>query len=535
MARTFIYLFGGGATLLLLSLPLADPAHRSLPALLAIAGVAYAIVAVFIVRFDRLPLWCVRAAPAAGTILAGAVIVFSGNGTSAAYAMYLFWVVFSACYFFRAPVAAAHVVLAVAVLGLALLIRPNSLHPTLVLLMAAGTLGIAGGLMIVLRAQLEGLLGRLSAAARTDPLTGLANRRELDSRFAHELARATRTGRALSIVVLDLDYFKEFNDRFGHAAGDRALVTLAAALRRAARGSDVIARLGGEEFAVLAPETDDAQGRILAERVREEAKAAFAQGPERLTASCGVASFPAHGITTRELLHVADRALYRAKEEGRDRTVVYRQEVPADGVEPAAAASSPRLASLLSLAEAVDRRKGTPAHSRRVALYAQALARRTGMSETEVEYVRLAALLRDVGEVGVAEEVLSKSTPLSAEEWDWLRQHPEIGARIVGAAQLGPVGEWILCHHERPDGGGYPRGLSGDQIPIEARILSIADAYSAMTVDRPYRSGLAPARAASELAANAGAQFDQELVEAFLSLVDVEGAPVESEPASVTK
>jgi two-component system, cell cycle response regulator len=321
-------------------------------------------------------------------------------------------------------------------------------------------------------------------------------------------------------VVLDLDWFKEFNDRFGHAAGDGALVQLGEALRRATRTSDIVARLGGEEFAVLALETDQHEGYQLAERLRAEVRATFARQQEKMTVSCGVAGFPMHGITTGELLHSADRALYAAKEGGRDRSVLFQPAgAPAEDTDEAAMErTSPRLASLVSLAEAVDRRKGSPANSRRVARYAERLARGLNLPEEEVERVRIAGLLRDVGEVGVAESILNKRSPLSDEEWRELERHPQIGARIVGAAQLGRVGEWILSHHERPDGSGYPRGLREHQIPLEGRILAVADAYAAMTADRPYRRPFSPKRAKAELQARAGSQFDHDVVAAFLSL-----------------
>ena len=179
---------------------------------------------------------------------------------------------------------------------------------------------------------------------------------------------------------------------------------------------------------------------------------------------------------------------------------------------------SPGLAPLMSLAEAVDRRKGSPANSRRVARYAERLARGLNLPEEHVERVRVAALLRDVGEVGVAESILGKAGSLTDEEREELERHPEIGARIVGAAQIGRVDEWILTHHERPDGNGYPRGLSGHQIPLEGKILAVADAYAAMTAARPYRRPFSSKRAFAELQARAGSQFDHEVVEVFLSL-----------------
>jgi diguanylate cyclase (GGDEF)-like protein len=520
MAKTFTYLFGIGATLLLVTLPLPHSADRDTVGLVVTAVAAYVAALGFLALFDRLPLWFYEVSPLLGTVLVSLGVYFGGSDAPAAYATYYFWVALAACYFLRPVVAATHLALASAGYGIVLLAAAEVAVPALKWTVATGSLFVVGILMTTLRAQMERMLTELGAAARTDSLTGLANRRELEGRFAGELERSTRGGRPLSIVVLDLDWFKEFNDRFGHAAGDSALVKLAGALRRATRTSDVVARLGGEEFAVLAPETDEHEGYQLAERLRAEVRATFSRQQEKMTVSCGVAGFPVHGITTGELLHSADRALYEAKEAGRDRSVLFQhsgapaESAPQDAIER----TSPRLASLVSLAEAVDRRKGSPANSRRVAQYAERLARELRLPEEEVERVRIAALLRDVGEVGVAESILNKPSPLSDEERRELERHPEIGARIVGAAQLGRVGEWILSHHERPDGGGYPRGLREHQIPLEGRILAVADAYAAMTADRPYRQPFSPKRAKAELQARAGSQFDHDVVAAFLSL-----------------
>lgn len=520
MARTFTYLFGIGATLLLVTLPLPHSPDRDTAGLVVTAIAAYLAALGFLVLFDRLPLWFYEATPLLGAILVSLAVYFGGSDAPAAYAAYYFWVALAACYFLTPAVAASHLALASAGYGIALLASAEVEVPALNWAVATGSLFVVGILMTALRGQMERMLAELGAAARTDALTGLANRRELEGRFAGELERSTRGGRPLSIVVLDLDWFKEFNDRFGHAAGDHALVQLGEALRRATRTSDIVARLGGEEFAVLAPETDEHEGFQLAERLRAEVRATFARQQEKMTVSCGVAGFPMHGITTGELLHSADRALYEAKEGGRDRSVLFQPTgAPTeDAEELAIERTSPRLASLVSLAEAVDRRKGSPANSRRVARYAARLARGLNLPEEEVERVRIAALLRDVGEVGVAESILNKRSPLSDEERRELERHPDIGARIVGAAQLGRVGEWILSHHERPDGSGYPRGLREHQIPLEGRILAVADAYGAMTADRPYRRPFSPKRAKAELQARAGSQFDHDVVAAFLSL-----------------
>ncbi len=521
MARTFTYLFGTGATLVLLSLLFPHSPGRDTTGLLITTLGAYLVAIGFLVAWDRLPLWAFEASPLAGTAVVSLAVYFSGPEAATAYALFYLWVALAACYFLRPPVAFTHLGIASAAYALVLVVSPGHVMlPGLTWAMVTGTLAVLGILMTTLRGQLDQLVKQLAAAARTDSLTQLANRRELEERFAAELERSTRTARPLSIVVLDLDWFKEYNDRFGHSAGDRVLVLLAQALKRATRTSDVVARLGGEEFGVLAPETDETEAYLLSERLRAEVRSAFARETEKMTISCGVASFPIHGITLGELLHAADRALYEAKESGRDRSVVFKQ-AGVEGVEREQVAierTSPRLASLVSLAEAVDRRKGSPANSRRVARYAEALARKLRLPEEESERVRIAALLRDVGEVGVAESILNKDGPLDPRERLEVERHPEIGARIVGAAQLGRVGEWILTHHERPDGQGYPRGLREHQIPLEGRIVAVADAYAAMTADRPYRRPFSPHRARAELQARAGTQFDHDVVEAFLEL-----------------
>jgi len=521
MARTFTYLFGTGATLVLLSLLFPHSPGRDTTGLLITTLGAYLVAIGFLVAWDRLPLWAFEASPLAGTVVVSLAVYFSGPEAATAYALFYLWVALAACYFLRPPVAFTHLCIASAAYALVLVLSPGHVMlPGLTWAMVTGTLAVLGILMTTLRGQLDQLVKQLAAAARTDSLTQLANRRELEERFAAELERSTRTARPLSIVVLDLDWFKEYNDRFGHSAGDRVLVLLAQALKRATRTSDVVARLGGEEFGVLAPETDETEAYLLSERLRAEVRSAFARETEKMTISCGVASFPIHGITLGELLHAADRALYEAKESGRDRSVVFKQ-AGVEGVEREQVAierTSPRLASLVSLAEAVDRRKGSPANSRRVARYAEALARKLRLPEEESERVRIAALLRDVGEVGVAESILNKDGPLDPRERLEVERHPEIGARIVGAAQLGRVGEWILTHHERPDGQGYPRGLREHQIPLEGRIVAVADAYAAMTADRPYRRPFSPHRARAELQARAGTQFDHDVVEAFLEL-----------------
>jgi len=522
MARTYAYLFALGATLGLITLALPHASGRDELGIALTALVAYATALVIMVGFDRLPMAVFRFSPAIGALLVTVTIEFGGAAAAGAYAMFFFWVVLSACYFFGLRLTLLHITFCSACYGFALLVfEPDAPLPALYWVMGAGTLLFAGVLMVVLRGQVERLVTRLANAAGTDALTGLSNRREFEENFARELERSGRTGQPLGLAVLDLDWFKEVNDLLGHVAGDRALRQLAEVLERETRGIDTVARLGGEEFAVLAPEAGEQEVFRLAERLRREVKTAFADHAKPLTISCGVASFPATGGTSSDLLRAADRALYAAKDLGRDRSVVYRAgeteiEFPDSARQPGRASS--RLPSLVALADAMDRRKGSPGHSRLVGRYAEALARGLGLDDAEVERVALSGLLHDIGTVGISESTLGKKGPLNKEEWAEIQRHPEVGARIVGTADLEGVGEVILAHHERPDGRGYPFGLTGDDIPLAAQIVSIADAYAAMTADRSYRPGIPSREALEELQAHSGTQFTPQVVTGFMAL-----------------
>jgi diguanylate cyclase (GGDEF)-like protein/putative nucleotidyltransferase with HDIG domain len=319
-------------------------------------------------------------------------------------------------------------------------------------------------------------------------------------------------------VIGDLDRFKHVNDRFGHHEGDRALVRASQILHEEKRRIDTVARLGGEEFALIVPDTVDRRSFMLAERLRQALRDEFADDPVKVTVSFGIASFPEHGTTRQELLGAADDALYAAKELGRDRTVIYSREVvgvltPANGRN---GARNEQLATVLALADALDVRDArTARHSQTVARLAEITAREFGLPEATVEQVRLAGLLHDVGNIAVSNMLLSKPGPLSDEEWHEIRRHSEIGARILANARLGEIGQWVLAHHERVDGRGFPAGLERTAIPLEARILAVADAFEAMISERAYRPALTREDALRELRRNAGSQFDPGVVEVF--------------------
>lgn len=388
---------------------------------------------------------------------------------------------------------------------------------------AVAIIGGVGLLLALLRDRVQHVTSSLADAARRDPLTGLLNRRGFEGAFDVEIERARRTEQSLSVIVGDLDRFKLINDEHGHAAGDDALRAVGRALRSSTRSWDGAARVGGEEFAVLAPDTDQHGAYILAERIRATVEQAFQSGPiGPLTLSFGIVSYPVHGQTAETLLQAGDQALYAAKRLGRNRSVISSAEVP--GILARTARShddSPvELATLLSFAEALDvRDSGNATHCRRVGRYAELIARELGLPPDSVERVRIAGVLHDVGRVGVPDELLAKDGPLSDEEWPWVRSHPEIGARMLQTTEFSDIGAWILAHHERPDGTGYPLGADGADVPLEASILGVADAYEAMTSVRPYRASLDPHAASSELRRGAGQQFDERVVEALLRVI----------------
>jgi diguanylate cyclase (GGDEF)-like protein/putative nucleotidyltransferase with HDIG domain len=378
------------------------------------------------------------------------------------------------------------------------------------------------GLAMHQRRRIAGLRARISDSARTDALTGLLNRRALEEMLDLELERANRAGRPLSVIVGDLDSFSAVNEAQGHAAGDTALQLVADDCLKWKRRIDQVARIGGEEFALLLPETDERGAFIVAERLRRATHRTFAEAAVRVTISFGVASSPGQGTDAVGLLRSADRAVASAKDLGGDRTIIYSDGVAPTLSEPSAQADGQlQLATVIALAEALDiRDTGTGQHSHTVGRYAELMARELDLEEEHVERVRIAGVLHDIGKIGIPDSVLSKPGPLDAEEWQEMYTHPEIAARLLSPPEFEDLRTWILAHHERPDGAGYPHGLSGDEIPLEAHILSVADAYEAMTADRVYRPSLGAETARAELEAGAGSQFDARVVSAFLSALD---------------
>jgi diguanylate cyclase (GGDEF)-like protein/putative nucleotidyltransferase with HDIG domain len=520
--RAIAWLFTAGPTLALLSIVLPhSPATNEAGIVVLVLG-AYLVVAATYIAGERLSPTALSLFIAYGTVLITGAIYFQGNGTGS-YAFFYLWVSMYAFYFRPLREAFAHVAFIACAYAL-LLALATPASPIERWLIAIGTLMVAGFLVRTSREHVHQLMIRLEEAVRTDPLTGLVNRRGFEEHMHRELARARRSGSELAILLGDVDHFKEVNDRLGHHAGDDALQRLGMLLREAGRDGDVVARMGGEEFALILPETGEHGARIVADRVRASVRTEFAAAPVPLTISFGIAGFPGHGDTSEMLLRTADQALYTAKELGRDRSATHSGEVLSILKElkcRPVAEHGAHMTTVLTLAEALDiRNTGTARHTQAVARYAELMAQALGLSPANVERVRLAGILHDVGKVGLPDSILRKPGPLSAEEWTEIEKHPEIGARLLSGAAFTDIRSWVLAHHERPDGTGYPHGRSGEQIPVEARILAVADAYEAMTADRPYRSALSEHDARAELRWGAGAQFDELVVSTFIGLLD---------------
>jgi diguanylate cyclase (GGDEF)-like protein/putative nucleotidyltransferase with HDIG domain len=374
-----------------------------------------------------------------------------------------------------------------------------------------------------MRDHVASLIESLYDASRTDPLTGLTNRRGHRETLDLELERARRNEAPLALVMIDLDHFKEVNDRSGHHVGDAALRRAAAVLSEGRRRLDGVARVGGEEFAFVLPNTDAHEAYTVAERLRIALRGEFAGDAVAVTASLGVSSFPQHGATAGALLRTADEALYAAKGSGRDRSVIYSDTLTelSEVMGSRDIAAERFLAVVMDLAEAVDLRfSGSARHSETVGRYAAVMAVELGLSPERAERVRLAGMLHDIGKVGVPNSILGKPGALTDAERAVILRHPELGAQILEHDSLADVREWVGAHHERPDGLGYPLGLSADAIPIEASIVAVADAFEAMTSDRSYRRATAHENARAELERHAGAQFDASVVEALCTLLD---------------
>jgi len=377
-----------------------------------------------------------------------------------------------------------------ATLGLTILLVAalNTLNAVAVLLAAASLLAVFARLIMTLREN-AAMLVASRREALTDALTGLGNRRAL----TRELERvAAGDGGPAVLALFDLDGFKHYNDSYGHPAGDALLQRLGTKLAAHVAGVGSAYRMGGDEFCVLLPLGADreAQAQAAAQALAEHGDG-FA-----ISSSYGAVSVPHEADESGEALRIADQRMYANKNSGR-----------------ASARSQSRDVLLRALAE---RDPGLGEHISGVASLAEAVARRLDLDEEQIEHVRHAAELHDVGKMAIPDAILAKPAPLDPAEWEFIRRHTIIGERIVAAAPaLRPVAALVRSTHERWDGTGYPDHLRAQEIPLGARIVAVCDAFDAMIANRPYRAGMEANLALDELARCAGTQFDPAVVEAF--------------------
>jgi two-component system, cell cycle response regulator len=379
-------------------------------------------------------------------------------------------------------------------------------------------------------ARLNAALREQERLAVTDGLTGLHNRRFFEEVLRLETERALRGDARLALLVTDLDHFKHVNDAHGHQSGDAVLVEASNRLRRALRASDVLARYGGEEFVTILPDADRETALEIAERCRRALSRApiVLHSGQRVTVtgSFGLALLAADRDApgprdATALLRQADRALYAAKDAGRNRVQLATPDGEAldDCAHPALEARAAALAPLELLADVVDGRIGRGEHSLAMARWAGVLADALGLEPARRRLVVQAARLHDIGTIVLGDALLSTPAPLTASEEQLRRTHPQEGARLVlGVPGHEALAAIVRSHHERWDGRGYPDGAAGRDLPIEARIIGVLDAWAAMRVPRAYRSARSAADAREELVAGRWSQFDGDVVDAFLRL-----------------
>jgi diguanylate cyclase (GGDEF)-like protein len=322
MARTFGSLYLAGGLVGALSLVVTHPAGRDDGVLAITSGVALLIAAVLFVVYRRTPMWGFQIATAIGSLMIAGATAGGSAGAEGGYAVFYVWVVLLAFLFFSFRAAVVQTVFAAGAYATVLIARDSEFAFNYVIGLVAVS-GAAGAIVRLLRTRVENLALNLASQANTDPVTAIANRRSFESRFDFELMVADEGGGALSLVICDLDHFKNVNDKLGHEEGDAALRLAAASIATAIRSVDIVFRLGGEEFAVLLPNTEGLEALAVAERIRTAIRNDFASYPVPLTVSTGLATRRKGGLDRKELLRAADNALYHAKRSGRDRTVAY--------------------------------------------------------------------------------------------------------------------------------------------------------------------------------------------------------------------
>ncbi|APC81499.1 bifunctional diguanylate cyclase/phosphohydrolase [Clostridium botulinum] len=366
---------------------------------------------------------------------------------------------------------------------------------------------------------------KLESLVNKDGLTDVYNHRFFHDALSKEVIECEEKNEALSMIFIDIDYFKHYNDLYGHQKGDQVLKTIGEILKNNTRKEDIVARYGGEEFAVLLPNTSEQDAINIAEKIRKKIEYTYFEGEENqpngnLTVSMGISVYPYKAKSDMELIKSADDALYRAKFFNKNRVEAYtsildelKNDIDEEHIDLVTS-----IKTLISVINAKDRY--TYGHVERVVLYSRLLADKLKLSEEDKKNFIYGAYMHDIGKINISREILNKKMPLAKEEWEILKQHPVNGVEIIKpVSSLQNISDLILHHHERYDGKGYPDKLKGDNIPFLARALTVVDSFDAMTSNRPYNRRKTYEEAIEELERCSGTQFDSYIAEKFIEVI----------------
>jgi diguanylate cyclase (GGDEF)-like protein/putative nucleotidyltransferase with HDIG domain len=366
---------------------------------------------------------------------------------------------------------------------------------------------------------------KLEDLVNIDGLTELYNHRYFCDTLVEKVKNGERNNKPVSMIFIDIDYFKQYNDTYGHQKGDYVLRKIGGIIKGTVRQEDVAARYGGEEFAIILPDTNEKQAIGIAENLRKQIECTYFEGEEsqprgKVTASIGVSVYPDKSRNDIELIKSADDALYRAKFFNKNRVEAYtsildeiKKNIEEKDIELVAS-----IKTLISVINAKDRY--TYGHVERVVIYSRMMADKLNLSKKDKEILIYGAYMHDIGKININKEILMKKMKLTNEEWEELKQHPANGVEIIKSVEsLQEIIPLIINHHERYDGKGYPNNLKEKEIPYLARILTVVDSFDAMTSNRPYNTRKTYEEGIEELERCSGTQFDPELAQAFIEIV----------------
>lgn len=367
---------------------------------------------------------------------------------------------------------------------------------------------------------------KLAELANIDGLTGVYNHRFFHESLKEKIVSCKKRQNPISLILLDIDYFKHYNDLYGHQKGDAVLRKIGLILKNNVRIKDIPARYGGEEFTVILPNASEKEAIFIAEEIRLAVERHKFEGEEnqpkgKITVSIGISTFPDKAKNDVELIKSADDALYRAKFFNKNRVETYYSilEELKNDIEEEHIDLITSIKTLISVINAKDRY--TYAHSERVVMFSKLLGDKLNLCEEDKKVLKYGAYMHDIGKINIPKEVLNKKMPLTNEEWEMLKQHPVNGTDIIKSVDsLKNIVPLILHHHERYDGKGYPSQLKGKDIPYLSRVLTVVDSFDAMTSNRPYNIGKSYDEAIVELQKCSSTQFDPDIVEAFIEVVE---------------